>query len=80
MICDVGLPGMSGHQVAMQLRADGRYASTVLVALTGWGTEEDKRRTREAGFDFHMVKPADVNLLLTMLTNPQEARKAVATA
>jgi PAS domain S-box-containing protein len=55
---DLGLPGMDGYEVAQRLRADGALSSgVVLVALTGWGSAEDQRRTAEAGFDFHLVKP-----------------------
>ena len=57
VFCDIGMAGMDGHEVARRLRADHRHASTVLVALTGWGSDEDKRRTRHTGFDFHLVKP-----------------------
>ncbi|MCW5658532.1 MAG: response regulator [Burkholderiaceae bacterium] len=57
VFCDIGMAGMDGHEVAACLRADRRYASTVLVALTGWGGEDDRRRTRSTGFDFHLVKP-----------------------
>jgi signal transduction histidine kinase len=57
VVCDVGLPKMDGHEVARRLRCDPHQAGTVLVAVTGWGTEEDKRRTRDAGFDFHLTKP-----------------------
>lgn len=57
VICDIGMPGMDGNEVASALRADPRSSATVLVALTGWGTEDDKRRTRRAGFDFHLIKP-----------------------
>jgi CheY-like chemotaxis protein len=56
---DIGLPGMTGHEVARRIRADGRLRGMVLVAQTGWGQEEDRRRTREAGFDRHLVKPVD---------------------
>lgn len=56
---DIGLPGVDGFEVARQLRAEPVTAGAVLVALTGWGSEEDKRRSRAAGFDFHITKPAD---------------------
>ncbi|MDB4933639.1 MAG: rcsC [Labilithrix sp.] len=58
---DIGLPGMDGYEVARQLRADPAFAVTVLVALTGWGTEDDKRRAHEAGFDVHLTKPVAVD-------------------
>jgi hypothetical protein len=48
--------------------------------LTGYGEAESRSRSAQAGFDFHMVKPADVNLLLAMIADPNEARKAVVTA
>jgi CheY-like chemotaxis protein len=57
VFCDIGMAGMDGHEVARRLRADHRHASTVLVAVTGWGSDEDKQRTRHTGFDFHLVKP-----------------------
>jgi CheY-like chemotaxis protein len=56
---DIGLPGMSGHEVARQFRDDAGLAGCMLVALTGWGTEDDKRRCQEAGFDLHLTKPVD---------------------
>jgi len=56
---DIGLPGMNGYEVARRLRAMPDYARCVLVALTGWGTEEDRRQARAAGFDHHLTKPVD---------------------
>ena len=57
---DIGLPGMDGYEVARRLRADPDFAVTFLVALTGWGSADDKRRAHEAGFDVHLTKPVDV--------------------
>ncbi|HKO49741.1 MAG TPA: ATP-binding protein [Polyangiaceae bacterium] len=57
VILDIGLPGMSGYEVAELLRKDARLAGTSLIALTGWGTPEDKRRALAAGFDVHLTKP-----------------------
>ena len=59
VLCDIGLPGMDGYRVAQALRASPATASAKLVALTGYGQEEDRRRAREAGFDEHLTKPAD---------------------
>jgi CheY-like chemotaxis protein len=56
VLLDIGLPGMDGYAVAARLRAEG-HADTALVALTGYGREEDLRRSRDAGFDHHLVKP-----------------------
>jgi signal transduction histidine kinase/CheY-like chemotaxis protein len=67
VLCDVGMPGMNGLELASRLRQDQRFASTLLVALTGWGGDEDKRRTREAGFDAHLTKPASQRSLSQVL-------------
>ncbi len=56
---DIGLPDLSGHQVARQLRAEPQLAGVVLVALTGWGTAEDRQLSQAAGFDHHLTKPAE---------------------
>jgi signal transduction histidine kinase/CheY-like chemotaxis protein len=56
---DIGLPGMSGYDVARRLRSDPRFSNTALIALTGWGTQADKRKAVDAGFDVHLTKPVD---------------------
>ncbi|MCM2253400.1 MAG: response regulator [Ramlibacter sp.] len=80
VLLDIGLPGMNGFEVAHRLRTLPGSREALLIALTGYGEAESRSRSAQAGFDFHMVKPADVNLLLSMLANPQEARKANARA
>ena len=67
ILLDIGLPGLSGYQVAQRLRADPRFSRTVIVALTGWGSEEDRRKSREAGFDEHLTKPVDLEALEPLL-------------
>jgi CheY-like chemotaxis protein len=57
---DVGMPGRSGYDVAAALRAAPRGNEVLLVAVTGWGQPEDRRRTQEAGFDRHLVKPPEL--------------------
>jgi len=64
---DIGMPGMDGYQVARRLRQQPDLRNLFLVALTGWGQEEDKRRSREAGFDAHLVKPAEPSMLQELL-------------
>lgn len=59
-IFDVGLPGMSGHDLARRLRADARWQGMVLLALTGYGQESDRDKARSAGFDAHFAKPPDL--------------------
>jgi CheY-like chemotaxis protein len=76
VLLDIGLPGMNGFEVAHQLRSNPASRDALLIALTGYGEAESRSRSAQAGFDFHMVKPADVNLLLSMIANPEEARRA----
>lgn len=64
---DIGLPGMDGYEVARRLRGDQDTAGAVIVALTGWGSEEDRRRSAEAGFDFHLTKPVEADAVLALL-------------
>ncbi|MFG6415344.1 ATP-binding protein [Roseateles sp. DC23W] len=67
VFCDVGMPGMDGYQVATALRQDARFAGTLLVALTGRGSEDDKKHAREAGFDAHLTKPASEAAMSALL-------------
>jgi CheY-like chemotaxis protein len=72
---DIGLPGMDGYEVARRLRQQSRLAGAVLVAMTGWGQEDDRRHSREAGFDHHMVKPVDLDALGKLLAEVTEAAR-----
>ena len=56
---DIGLPGMNGYEVARRLRTNPDLKAAHLIALTGWGTEEDQRKSRDAGFDAHLTKPVE---------------------
>jgi len=62
-VLDLGMPGMSGIDLAQQIRALPEMRDSVLIAVTGWGNEEDRRRTADAGFDHHLVKPVDFDTL-----------------
>jgi CheY-like chemotaxis protein len=66
---DLGMPGMHGCEVAEAIRRDRRFDQPVLVALTGWGSESDRERTRAAGFDAHMTKPISVEAIEWMLSS-----------
>jgi two-component system CheB/CheR fusion protein len=68
VLLDLGMPGMDGYEVARQLRADERLRAVRIVALTGWGQQADRERTRAAGFDLHMTKPVDIHALVNWLT------------
>ena len=67
VILDVGLPGMDGFEVARRLRADPRHAGMFLIALTGYGQATDRAYGRQAGFDEHLVKPVNVDEILSLL-------------
>jgi two-component system CheB/CheR fusion protein len=67
LLLDIGLPGMNGHEVARRLRERPEMQNAALLALTGYGQEEDRRRSKEAGFDHHLVKPVDPKLLETLI-------------
>jgi PAS domain S-box-containing protein len=64
---DIGMPGMDGYEVARRLRKQPGLENVVLAALTGWGQEEDRRRTSEAGFDHHLVKPPELKTVESLL-------------
>jgi CheY-like chemotaxis protein len=63
VLCDIGLPGMDGYQVAVLLRQDAETAPARLLAISGYGQEEDLLRSRAAGFDEHLTKPVDIAVL-----------------
>jgi CheY-like chemotaxis protein len=71
ILSDVGLPGMDGWELARQLRSDPGTARAHLIAVTAYGTDEDRRRSREAGYERHLVKPLDPNDLLALLARPR---------
>jgi CheY-like chemotaxis protein len=70
VLLDIGLPGMDGYEVAQSIRKQPGMGSLVLIALTGYGRDEDRRRSREAGFDHHLVKPVDLDALLSIVSRP----------
>ena len=67
VLCDIGLPGMNGYEVAARLRQQPDFQRTPLIALTGYGEEEARRRSKEAGFDYHLVKPVEPDALGALL-------------
>jgi CheY-like chemotaxis protein len=69
VLLDLGLPGLNGYEVAREIRRLPWGKGTVLIALTGWGQEEDRRRSAEAGFDHHLVKPVDTVRLRSILAS-----------
>jgi PAS domain S-box-containing protein len=67
---DIGLPGLDGFEVARRLRQEPSLEGVTLVALTGYGAEDDRRKAQEAGFDRHFVKPVELEALLCLLSGP----------
>lgn len=69
VLLDLGMPGMDGFEVARRLRPLPGLGNALLVALTGWGQDEDRRRSRQAGFDHHLTKPASPEALHKLLAH-----------
>jgi PAS domain S-box-containing protein len=67
VLCDIGLPGMSGYDVARAFRVDAKLAGAYLIAATGYGQDEDRRAAADAGFDHHLTKPVDITTLRAVL-------------
>jgi two-component system CheB/CheR fusion protein len=67
VLLDIGLPGMDGYQVAQQLRKMPGMEKAMLIAITGYGQEQDRRLSEQAGFDHHLVKPVDLDTLQSLL-------------
>ena len=67
ILMDIGMPGMSGHDVARRIREQPQFNDITLVALTGWGQEEDRRESKASGFDHHLTKPVNFKVLKDLL-------------
>jgi len=78
VLLDIGMPDMDGCEVARRLREIARPERVALVALTGWGQDEDRRRVREAGFDHHLVKPVELAALQALLAALPRRRRVAA--
>jgi CheY-like chemotaxis protein len=74
IVLDIGLPGLDGYEVARRLR--GNQSDVVLIALTGYGQESDRERSRKAGFDHHFVKPTDPRTLCDVLHRSVTSRES----
>ena len=68
-LLDISMPGLNGYEVARQMPATPSGARVILIAVTGWGQEEDKRLAKEAGFDHHLAKPVDPDTLEALLVS-----------
>jgi CheY-like chemotaxis protein len=76
ILLDIGLPDMDGYHVARALRENGATRETLIVATTGFGRQEDVRKSREAGIDEHMTKPIDPDLLMEYIERGRATRSA----
>jgi PAS domain S-box-containing protein len=75
VLLDIGLPKLTGYEACRRIRAQPGGKELVIIAQTGWGQEEDRQRTQEAGFDHHMVKPVDPTVLMKLLAELQAAKR-----
>lgn len=75
VLCDIGLPDRDGYALAAALRANPTTATARLIAVTAYGTEQDRQRSRQAGFQLHLVKPVDPETLLEQLKNARALRR-----
>ncbi|HET7403602.1 MAG TPA: response regulator [Usitatibacter sp.] len=76
-LLDIGLPRLSGYDIARHIRGT-QGDKVLLVAITGWGQDDDRRRAREAGFDHHFTKPADFEVLVELIEQEIKHRPAAA--
>jgi CheY-like chemotaxis protein len=75
-ILDIGLPDMTGYELARRLRRKPAHAHAVFVALTGYGQERDRELSRQAGFDYHLVKPVEIGKLTQILARAGDGMAA----
>lgn len=71
VLCDIGLPGLNGYEIAEALRRDAANSDTVLIAITGYGTQEDQEQARRAGFNCFYTKPANLDSLFGVLARAE---------
>ena len=74
VLMDISLPGMTGYEACQKMRENPALANTIIAAQTGWGEEQHRQKTKEAGFDHHLVKPVSVANLKELLESIQKAK------
>jgi len=67
LVLDIAMPKLNGYEAARKIRAQPWGKHMILIALTGWGQQQDRRRTQEAGFDAHLTKPVNYNAIMNLL-------------
>lgn len=76
-VLDLGMPGMSGFDLARRLRENARFQTSLLIAVTGWDKEDDRRSSKQAGFDHHFAKPVDLCILKDLLQPSSDSRDTI---
>ena len=76
ILMDIGMPRLNGYDAARRIRQEPWGHDVLMVATTGWGKEEDRRRSKEAGFDLHLVKPIDISAVQEVLASPVRTQQA----
>ena len=71
---DIGMPGLNGYELARRLRQQDATRDMLLVAVSGWGQQSDRARSRESGFDHHLIKPVELQQVLDVLREPAALR------
>ena len=79
ILLDIGMPRLNGYEAARRIREQQSQTGLKLVALSGWGQEEDRRQSEEAGFDAHLVKPVELTALMKLLAEWAPAGKPQST-
>src|SRR5262249_19783177 len=74
IVLDIGMPELDGYQAAKRIREEPWGRNVVLIAVTGWGQDKDRRRSVDAGFDAHLVKPIDATAIVACLEEPARRR------
>lgn len=76
VLLDIGLPGMNGYEICQAMKKQPSLKHTIFIAQTGWGQKEHRERTKEVGFDYHLVKPVDIKALENILIRLSEKNSA----
>ena len=78
ILMDIGIPGMDGYDACKLMRKEPALSNTIIIAQTGWGEEKHRKLSKEAGFDHHLVKPVDLDVLKNLIQSPHKTIQPVA--
>ena len=74
VLCDIGLPKLNGYEACRQMKAQAWDKNMILIAVTGWGQDDDRRKSAAAGFDHHLIKPVDPQALMKLLAKLESVK------